>query len=771
MDTVIGYGRNKTRETNENATDSLHFINPDYGLTDEEAKASAETYGKNTFTEKKRRNFLSEFIKNLSDPIIRVLLISMAINILFTIGKVNWIEVAGIGLTVFIAAFVSTVSEFSSGAAYEKLFKNITEHNHTVIRNGCTQTVSVSNIVKYDIIDVTAGEIIPCDGILLRGSVVCDQSALTGESTPICKAAAHLSYLDAMTLERYSDPENESWLSRGASVISGEGRFIACAVGDKTYYGNIANDLQDDSTPSPLKTKLTSLAKTISKIGYAGAVLVALGYLLNVFFLQNGMDISKTVLLFKDLRFTSREILHALTLGISIVVVAVPEGLPMMITVVLSANMRKMMRHSILVRRLIGIETSGSLSILFTDKTGTVTSGIMKVVKIITCDREFDKMTPFPKNGFLSEQISLGVNFCSGKNGGNMTDKAIYDIKGLQNTSRKYECTDKIPFDSGRKFAAVKLRRISDGKTFTLIRGATELIQKMCNASLSSDGIITQNVQLDVTSDGYNSLRTVSQALGDGDIFNNLKKGIISDNLRFVCSFLIKDDVRDGVSDATEECRRAGVQVVMITGDSAETAASIAVDAGILPRRYIIYEQGKEIPCGVKIVLKSSDLHSMTDERLTELLPNIAVISRTTPSDKNRLIKVARISGHVVGMTGDGVNDAPALKSADVGFAMGSGTDAAREAGDIIISDNNFVSITRAILYGRTIFQSIRKFIMFQLTMRLRSVTDRSVHRCGKSHYHHADALDQHNYGHAWFTCICRGTCSEIVYEDASDKA
>ncbi len=719
MDIIVGFERKQTGGIIKDVTDTSHIINLLQGLTDDEVTQSAKQHGKNTFTEKKKKSFLHEFFKNLSDPIIRVLLIAMGINILFSIGSINWIEVGGIGLTVFIAAVVSTVSEFSSGAAYDKLFKNITEHDHTVIRNGNSVTVKVSDIVKYDIIDLSPGEIIPCDGILLNGSIVCDQSALTGESTAVHKKAINLNRIDETTLTVYSDPSNESWLSRGASVISGEGRFIACAVGDNTYYGNIATDLQNDSTPSPLKTKLTSLAKTISKIGYAGAIIVALGYLLNVFYFQNGMDISKTAMLLKDLRFTSGEILHALTLGISIVVVAVPEGLPMMITVVLSANMRKMMKHSVLVRRLIGIETSGSLSILFTDKTGTVTNGKMNVVRIITCDREYEKNTPLQKNCFLAEQISLGINFCGGKSGGNMTDKAISAIKGVSNTSGKYECLDKIPFDSERKFAAAKLRRIADGKIVTVIRGASELIQQMCSGAVSSDGRNMEFGIYTVTQTNTESLRTVSQAIGNDETFNDLKIGNHPKNLRFICTFQIKDDVRYGVYEATEECRNAGIQVVMITGDSAETAATIAVDAGILPRRYAVFEEGKVIPKGTKLVLKSKDLHSMSDAQLTELLPDIAVISRTTPSDKNRLIKVARVSGHVVGMTGDGVNDAPALKSADVGFAMGSGTVAAREAGDIIISDDNFVSITRAILYGRTIFQSIRKFILFQLTMNL----------------------------------------------------
>lgn len=719
MDNVLSYGRKSGQKIANEKNKNIHIIRHDYGLSDEEVLLSKELYGKNSLTQKKKNSFIFEFFKNLSDPIIRILLLAMAVNILFSINNVNWIEVGGIALTVFIATFVSTVSEFSSGVAYDKIFNCVNDHIYSVLRNGSENNLPITEIVKFDIINVCAGDVIPCDGILIKGELTCDQSVLTGESEPVKKENTSLSEVDDQVVKEFSDISNISWVARGSCVISGEGQILSCAVGDNTFYGNIASDIQEDSIPSPLKSKLSALARSISRIGYLGAILVAFGYLINVFYFQAGSDLSITLGMIKDMRFTIDSLIHALTLGISIVVVAVPEGLPMMITVVLSANMRKMMKKGVLVRRLIGIETSGSLSILFTDKTGTVTSGKMKVVKIVTADTEIKGNKNLKKQNFLSKMIYLGNAFCSGKNGGNLTDKAISELGSYDKAFNEFECVEKLPFSSDRKLSAAKVKRISDGKIFTIIRGATEIIADMCNNAININGNTIDFRKNTVLDKNRESFRSVSQAIGSSEDFSCLKNGEYINSLSFVCSFLIKDDVRNGVPEAINECKNAGVQIIMITGDSAETAASVATEANILPKKYQIYSKGVNITDSTGLIINGNELHELSDEDIAELLPNIAVISRTTPSDKSRLIRIAQGIGHVVGMTGDGVNDAPALKAADVGFAMGSGTDAAREAGDIVITDNNFISITNAILYGRTIFNSIRKFIQFQLTMNL----------------------------------------------------
>lgn len=726
---------NKDKQVKNNESFCLP-LSPEKGLTCNEAKLSREKYGSNIFTEKKRPGFISQFIKNLSDPIIKVLIAALILNIIFTFRNINWVEVCGIALTVFIASFVSTVSEFSSGAAYDKLFHGMSEHQYTVMRDSVPTVLTTSEIVRFDTVELKAGDIIPADGILISGSVTCDQSSLTGESRPVTKAPhKKISSLSEDTITALSDASNENFLCRGASVISGDGTILVSAVGDSTVYGSIAAGLQDSEGPSPLKERLTSLAKTISRMGYIGAAVVAVAYLVNSLFLDGGVSTALILLRLRDPKFLASEILHALTLAVSIVVVAVPEGLPMMITVVLSANMKKMMKRGVLVRKLVGIETAGSLSLLFTDKTGTVTTGKMKVSGICTCDSVILNRNELRKSRDIAEQMYLGARFCSGKGGGNMTDLAISDFLG-ESSLKDYECLETIPFDSQKKFSAALIRRRSDRQTFTVLRGAPEIVESFCRNSLKNDGGTCSGIRcLDISSLSKKSKsntgnikkskseRVIAQAYGSADAMRSLKEIGKSNDMTFVCRIRIRDEVRAAVPSAAAECRDAGVQVVMITGDGNETACAVAQDAGILTGEYIIYKSGCDTDRkNAKIVMEASELHKISDETLKEILPRISVISRATPSDKTRLVRVAKEAGHVVGMTGDGVNDAPALKAADVGFAMGSGTDVAREAGDIIISDNNFVSITRAVLFGRTIFESIRKFILFQLTMNVCAV-------------------------------------------------
>ncbi|MBQ6788647.1 MAG: calcium-translocating P-type ATPase, PMCA-type [Clostridia bacterium] len=723
MDNVIGFGRKKRiseRKTNEPQVK----IDTVCGLSSDDADLSERLYGKNVFSEKKRRGFWRDFFENLSDPIIRVLICAMAVNILFTLHDVNWIEIGGIAATVLIATLVSTVSEHSSGAAYEKLFAKVNEHRHTVIRDCERKTVTVSEIVKYDLIELSAGEIVPCDGILTSGKLSCDQSSITGESGAVDKFPSHVRCVTDDYVASVSHPTEPVWLSRGTAVVSGGGTMLCCAVGDSTFYGSIAKDLQEDTSPSPLKEKLTALAKSISRLGYVGAALVAVVYLFNTFVISCNFDFSKTLDLLRDTRFLASELIHALTVAISIVVVAVPEGLPMMITVVLSANMKKMMKEGVLVRRLVGIETAGSLSILFTDKTGTVTTGDMKAVRLITTCGEYTlngDAALIPDT--VGELINLGIKFCSGTSGGNSTDKAISRIR-TGKLRYSYECIDTVPFDSGYKFAAAKVRCEENGKAFVIVRGAPDVILCHVKTGIGEDGrsVTLSTGGLSVFGNVNDTSRLVAQGVCSEKDFGMLKKGIVPASLTFVCSFVLRDEIRTEVSNAVTECATAGLQVVMLTGDSDSTAAAIAIETGILPKDYAVYSKSAEIPQNMKLVLKSKTLHELSDAELTNILPQIAVISRATPADKTRLVKIARSLGNVVGMTGDGVNDAPSLKAADVGFAMGSGTDAAREAGDIVISDNNFASIVKAVLYGRTIFASIRKFILFQLTMNVCAV-------------------------------------------------
>lgn len=718
-------GRNSRRDK---PTGKLKIPSVSCGLTAEEVKTSREQYGKNTLTIKKQAGFLRQFLRNLNDPIIKILICALIINTAFMFSDRNWAESAGIALTVFISAFVTTLSEHSSGSAFEKLYSTLGDTACHVLRGGAVEDCMMSEIVKYDIVHLYPGDMIPADGILLRGSVACDESPLTGESREVRKWADD-GILAA--LHRTDDAElpmkagNGYAVFRGSHVVSGDGVMLVTAVGDNTMYGSIATELADDGEVSPLKTRLSRLARTISKIGYISAGIVAAVHLADAFWFDAGKNPAIALERLHDIRFVAAELVQALTMAISVVVVAVPEGLPMMITVVLSSNMKKMLKSGVLVRRLVGIETAGSVDILFTDKTGTLTTGKLTVSKIITGDSEYGSYPAVPAE--IGNCLRAGAIACSSVF--NPTERAIHSFIGLNNRRTELSDSDRIPFDSARKYAAARY----NGKVY--IRGAAEYILPYCTTYLSPDGRtvvvddewksrIVQKIQ----TYSEQSCRILLQAEGKEELFSSLQNGgfTYAMPLTFTALFVIRDEVRKEVLPAVMECRSAGIKVVMLTGDNDRTAAGIARECGILPENYRIFEKN----CGISryvsehasVVIEGQSLKELRDAELTELLPCICVIARVTPTDKSRLVRIAKGSGHVTGMTGDGINDAPAIKAADVGFAMGSGTDVAREAGDIVITDDNFVSITKAVLFGRTIFESIRKFITFQLTMNLSAV-------------------------------------------------
>jgi len=370
--------------------------------------------------------------------------------------------------------------------------------------------------------------------------------------------------------------------------------------------------------------------------------------------------------------------------------------------------MKRMLKAGVLVRRLVGIETAGSMDILFTDKTGTLTTGELSVSAYATVDTLYSTAKECPPS--LRRELQAGAAACASVQ--NATEIAVNRFLGISPRSEE-EKENHIPFDSTRKFAAG-----CDASCF-YIRGAAEYLLPACDRYQSDDGSLhplTGEVRkriLDTLSRyASDSCRVLLCARGEKEHFPRLKNAKPDPSFHLIFSglYIIRDEIRDQVVSAVESCRSAGIQVVMLTGDNVETAAAIATRCGILQKE------------NDEMVLDGDRLRALTDEEILKILPRIRVIARVTPTDKSRLVKLAKSCGHITGMTGDGVNDAPALKAADVGFAMGSGTDIAREAGDIVITDDNFVSISKAVLYGRTIFQGIRKFITFQLTMNLAAV-------------------------------------------------
>lgn len=669
------------------------------GLSDKEVIEKRKKYGDNGLSRKKQDTFFKMFVETLGDPIIKILLIALSIKIIFLFKDFDFYETIGIVLAIIIASFISTISEYGSEKAFERLQEESSKIRVRVIRNSKVVLVDVSDIVLDDIVLLSSGDKVPADGVILEGTISLDESSLNGEAKEVYKSS--------------SSTSNKVY--RGTVVYNGEALIRVDAVGDKTFYGNLASEIQDKEPISPLKLRLTKLAKTISIFGYIFAGLVALGYLFSVVFIENNFDIDKIVATISNGRVMFGHILYALTLSVTLIVVSVPEGLPMMITLVLSSNMRRMLKKNVLVRKLVGIETAGSLNILFTDKTGTLTKGKLEVIGLYLPNKVFinNVMELSSYRNYYDLVIpSLLYNNDSVYDfdnnrviGGNITDRAIMDFIKMKKGD-EYKVTDKVSFDSKNKYM---ISVVKGANNLRLIKGAPEVIINACNTYYDANGdkkIFKNKDEMFKKVDDYtkNGIRVLALAVSD-DVLNLRSFR----NVSFLGLVMIKDEVRKEAISGLEMVKAAGIQTVMVTGDNKNTASALAFELGLLSN-------------DDDIILTSDELAKMSDKDVKKILPKLKVVARSLPHDKSRLVNVARDLDLVVGMTGDGVNDAPALKKADVGFAMGSGTEVAKEASNIVILDDNFMSIVNAILFGRTIFKSIRKFIIFQLSVNICAV-------------------------------------------------
>ena len=681
------------------------FLSPS-GLTPEEVAASRREHGTNVMTEHRGPGFLRRLLGNLGDPVIRILIGALIINILFTLRGGDWMECVGIGVSVVLATLISTLSEQGSENAFRRLSRQAGQEKCRVRRSRGVVTLPVGEVVTGDIVLLAPGDRIPADGFMISGHVGVDQSALTGESCEVQKSPAARAAGAARSIAERLNPASSEAVFRGCAVMTGEGEAVIVRVGDATTLGEISREVQAETRDSPLKIRLAKLAKQISVLGYIMAALIMAISLANTLLLDSGWRTDVILSKLEDWRFMAGTLLHALTLGLTVIVVAVPEGLPMMIAVVLSANIRRMVRDQVLVRRPVGIEAAGSMNILFTDKTGTLTEGRLAVGDIYDGSGQSYQSTDAlrRRGGALYDGFCRGCLYnnsaivgADGISGGNSTDRAL--LASLPaGWSGHVRVVRRQPFDSARKYSSAAL---SDGRV--LLKGAPELLLPYVRTFMTPDGVErpldSAAVSAMLTSLNRTGARTLMLAEG--------RHGLTLDkigSLTLICIVTLEDHLRREAPGAVARLRGAGIHVVMITGDSRDTAEAIATRCGILGR-------------GVDLCIVGEELARMSDHKLRELLPRIGVIARALPADKSRLVRISQEAGLVTGMTGDGINDAPALKRADIGFAMGAGTQVAKDAGDIIILDNNLASVCRAVLYGRNIFKSIRKFITLQLTM------------------------------------------------------
>ena len=684
------------------------------GLTDKEVEQSRQQNGSNVIPDSEPTTFWQEFKETFSDPMIRILLAIAALMIvMFFFGYAEIYEPLGTIVAVIIVAFVSAKTGVASDTKYRELKDNTEKDKCKVHRNGVITIIEVDDVVVGDKVLLQSGDKVPADGILVDGSLRVDNSALNGEAEECKKTAAEEGFqlADDITGDTFVDKHS---LFRGAVVFDGEGILDVRKVGLKTMMGKMAEEMQEDEPDSPLKVKLAKLAKQISTFGYIGAVVIAVLYFVSFILLGGGPG----AYFGQGFEVISQDLVRAVSLAVVIIVCAVPEGLPLMISLVLMQNTSKMLDHNVLVRKAEGIETAGSLNILFSDKTGTITKGRLEVVDFFTADGQSIEISQLSRHSEVKGLVDLAI----GKNtqsmfdaehrviGGNATDQALMKFIGedtFNALDQSKECvvTEHQGFNSSNKFSQARIESL--GKTF--YKGAPERLLAKAKLYMDQDGRI-QKMDKAVLDRKIDELAgKAMRVLAFGYSESKMVENSINDDVVIIGLVGIRDDVRPEARDAIREVQGAGIQVVMITGDRLETAVAIAKDAGLLQN-------------ASDRALSSAQLNEMSDDEVKKIIPNIRVIARALPTDKSRMVRLCQEMNLVVGMTGDGVNDSPALKRADVGFAMGSGTEAAKEAGEIVILDDNFKSIKDAILYGRTIYHNILKFCKFQLVINVTAV-------------------------------------------------
>lgn len=671
------------------------------GLTTQQALEN-KAKGTNELTQRESESFWDMLKESLEDTWLRILMAALALEVVFyiigriwpSLGSDDWFSAVAIFLVIVAVSFIGTYINYKQDRGAQALQREASQITVKVYRDGNLVEMSINDIVWGDCVYLQPGDKIPADGILIEGSLMVDQAALNGESREAEK----------LVLGDNEVPSNDDLFTkfkcfRGSVVTSGSAVMQVTDVGDNTVLGTINVSLQEkDETKTPSEEKLDRLAKGIGVFGYVGGGIAAgINLILGLINMQE-YTVGNIAYL----------ILSSLVLGVSIIVMAVPEGLPLMNTLVQGLNVGKMLKAHIYVKNPKAIETAGYLTHLFTDKTGTLTNGRMTVTNVISGDSEiFTNFNTIPdalKNDLI---IGAGVNndaTISGDGnaiGSNDTDRALMAYLAIENGINvdKDIAKTREPFDSKVKYAAVTL---PNGTRY--LKGAPDIIMQGCKSFIDKNC-----VKQTLTDIAYKKLKKTWDAQTERAmrVIAIVKED--SGEKIFVALISIRDDVRSDVKATVEKMNRAGVNVTMVTGDVLATARAIAREAGLVTK-------------SSDICITHEELSKMSDEELIEALPDLKVVARAVPSDKERLVKAGQSIGEVVGMTGDGVNDASALHKADVGFAMGSGTEVAKEAGDIIILNDSLTSIADAIMYGRTMSKSVKKFIIFQLTVNVSTV-------------------------------------------------
>ena len=670
------------------------------GLSDGQVQQNKQKYGTNELAKKEAASLWDMFREAFQDIWIKVLCAALALKIVLAViavfvpalsGENDVIEIISIILAIALATGFSTLSEYRNSSRSDALQEEYSRTYAKVVRNGALISILTSEIVMGDTVLVQAGDKVPVDGLLFEGNIKVSQAALNGESRDEAKVPA-----TDMGEALSTDYTCASKVFMGSVVTSGEGYLVATVIGDATELGKINKALTDDADEEERKDtsslKLEKVAAGIGKLGVSAAAIAGvLHVVLSVFRATEAVTAVSVLLL----------IAEAVMLMASIVIMAVPEGLPMMNSLVQSMNTEAMYKKNILVSHKAAFSDSAYMNVLFSDKTGTITQGNLSLVEFILgdgqitdsiCYREFIEAITWNNLAKISERKAIGSN--------NM-DRALLTYVLAHGYEEFVECQDEVlevcGFDSEKKCATATLK---DGVVYW--KGATENIIEKINFYMTAEG---QEKAFSSAEKAAVKAQMIAEAKRTMKLLSVVK--IYEEKTVLLAVLCLRDNVRTDAVETVEILNHAGVQVVMVTGDAEETAVAIAKEAGIL--------KDEE----ADIVLTHEKLEEMSDEELKQALPNLRVVSRAKPLDKKRLVSVSQQLENVCGMTGDGVNDAPALKQADIGFAMGDGTAVAQEAGDVVILNNSLTSIKDCVLNSRTMAKSVGKFLIFQLTVNI----------------------------------------------------
>ena len=653
------------------------------GLSDKEVAESRQRHGENVLTPPERTSLWRLYIDKYNDPIIKILLVAATISLGLAVIENDFVEAIGIFLAIFFATTVGFYFERDAAKRFDELTALGEEQPVKVVRNGHVVEVPRREIVVEDIVVLGVGDEVPADGILFEAvDLQIDESTLTGE--PIISKFVEVKH-DGATY-----PSNLAL--RSTMVMNGSGKMRVTSVGDATEIGKVATKATElTAVKTPLNLQLDRLAKLISKVGSAVSVLAFVGFL--------GHDILTNPLWSTSEYLKMAEVvLKYFMMAVTLIVMAVPEGLPMAVTLALALNMRRMLKSNNLVRKLHACETMGAVTVICTDKTGTLTENKMQV----------GEMMVRHDNGLLD--IAMAMNSTAeldeGKTIGNPTEAALLLWLREKGTDyAKLRQGDRIvwqlPFSTEHKYMAT----IADmeGKRLLFVKGAPEIVMAHCNLTAEEQKDIQRQL-FDYQNKAMRTLAFAYKELPDTVAECRLKEG--DNNLTLQAIAAISDPLREEVPGAVMECQSAGIDVKIVTGDTSATAIEIARQIGIWTDR---------LPDGAQIT--GPDFAALSDEEAFQRVTALKVMSRARPTDKQRLVNMLQKHGEVVAVTGDGTNDAPALNHAHVGLSLGSGTSVAKNASDMTLIDDSFSSIVKAVQWGRSLYRNIQRFIFFQLVV------------------------------------------------------